>query len=768
MRTFCSIALLGLTIYLSSAYADQNAHLTINYDHVVATSDEIHLKLTNDSNNIANQIDVSSEMIPYSCSQLRPGESCIIGIRQQSLPVTQGTITSNNSNPLTVYIFTPAALLGPTLMLETNILSTHSQDNTPGLQDIGNATASISNIAFTQTSGIGINLTTNTPSDACQKFDNFYTKCYLPITTDETFYGTGVFTFTGNVTNTSVRQGIRVASANLNFSLSESPSNTISKSSKISSLQMNPNENLDLSIFNTGGILVKPKFSLSKNLSGISLDSTNCQQNMPTNSSCTLHFSNPTHLNGALGILTITAQGGIDSKIELPIAIKGDLTSIPVPKFDPSQDLSYQQVVLTNSSPNQITFSGINFAGIANISLSNDKFHINTCTPNLQLAPNNTCSLWLHAKNNSTLGSKKGTAIISYTNASGENRSQILTLNAETDLYAGGDFTIAGDVPVGYIAKWDGKTWANLNDGLSIGMYWMPNATVHGMTVGKDGNLYVAGGVTTYASRYNGSQWFFDYYPYISTGMTAKSIITDDDNNIIASGNFGCLYYDGPCVIAKWQKDQNKPTGFGNLPGLDEVNSIALSPKDGTLFAGGPGIMMQWNGSDWNSFSNNILGTVEAITFDKNGNLFIGGLFSFNNNDISINLAKWDGKNWSQVGNATTNGKVNALSFDKQGNLYVGGVFDLLNSVVVNKIAMWDGQKWNALDRGIEIKGSVYTLTNDDAGNLYVGGNFLSAGGMQANNIAMWNGKNWTSLSTGTAGTVYALTIATTLTASIQ
>jgi hypothetical protein len=31
-----------------------------------------------------------------------------------------------------------------------------------------------------------------------------------------------------------------------------------------------------------------------------------------------------------------------------------------------------------------------------------------------------------------------------------------------TDLYAGGSFTIAGNTPVNYVAKWNGTNWTSL------------------------------------------------------------------------------------------------------------------------------------------------------------------------------------------------------------------------------------------------------------------------------------------------------------------
>jgi hypothetical protein len=54
-----------------------------------------------------------------------------------------------------------------------------------------------------------------------------------------------------------------------------------------------------------------------------------------------------------------------------------------------------------------------------------------------------------------------------------------------TDLYAGGDFTTAGGVPVNRIAKWDGSTWSASGSGV--------NGTVYALAADGAGHLFVGG-----------------------------------------------------------------------------------------------------------------------------------------------------------------------------------------------------------------------------------------------------------------------------------
>src|ERR1017187_5044964 len=62
-----------------------------------------------------------------------------------------------------------------------------------------------------------------------------------------------------------------------------------------------------------------------------------------------------------------------------------------------------------------------------------------------------------------------------------------------TNLYAGGDFTAAGGVPVNNIAKWDGSAWSALGSGMNS---WVNALAASGTNLYVGGNFITAGGVT--------------------------------------------------------------------------------------------------------------------------------------------------------------------------------------------------------------------------------------------------------------------------------
>ena len=45
-----------------------------------------------------------------------------------------------------------------------------------------------------------------------------------------------------------------------------------------------------------------------------------------------------------------------------------------------------------------------------------------------------------------------------------------LAVDGSGNLYAGGSFTTAGDIPANYIARWDGSAWSALGSGMNSGV----------------------------------------------------------------------------------------------------------------------------------------------------------------------------------------------------------------------------------------------------------------------------------------------------------
>jgi hypothetical protein len=273
------------------------------------------------------------------------------------------------------------------------------------------------------------------------------------------------------------------------------------------------------------------------------------------------------------------------------------------------------------------------------------------------------------------------------------------------NLYAGGDFTTAGGVAVNYIARWDGTRWSALCSGGSCGM----NKAVNALAVDSTGILY-AGGL------------------FASAGSTSARYISKWD------GTTWTALCDG-----------------GNCGMNNKVNALVVDSADdlyaaGTFSrAGGKNVyrVAKWDGTSWSALCNDtncgMDPAVNALVLDSAGRLYAGGPFSSAGGLTVNHLAVWDGINWSGLcsGNSCgSDGVVNALEFDSAGNLYAGGSFTLAGGMAVNNIAKWNGRDWTNLGSGVD--NTVHAMEFDFSGRLHTGGAFSTAGGVVSPYIAEW------------------------------
>jgi hypothetical protein len=220
---------------------------------------------------------------------------------------------------------------------------------------------------------------------------------------------------------------------------------------------------------------------------------------------------------------------------------------------------------------------------------------------------------------------------------------------------------------------------------------------------------------------------------------------------------------------------------IGGIPaGTDGEVEALIFDRSGNLYAGGnfriaggdsANYIAKWDGNLWTALGSGMNGVVVALAFDSvSRDLYAGGDFTSAGGVPANHIAKWNGSTWSPLGTGTDSA-VYALAFDKSGNLFAGGSFTNAGDSSANKIAKWNGSTWSPLGSGMS--GSicsrrtiVYALAFDSSGNLYAGGYFTTAGGVAANFIAKWNGNAWSPLGSGMGGFlcddyVFALTFDT-------
>jgi hypothetical protein len=268
---------------------------------------------------------------------------------------------------------------------------------------------------------------------------------------------------------------------------------------------------------------------------------------------------------------------------------------------------------------------------------------------------------------------------------SGVNGSITSIVVSGNEIYVGGYFTVAGDINVNNIAKWNGSVWSPLGSGV--------NGTVLSLAL-LGGDLYVGGQFT------------------IAGGISANR-------------------------IAKW--DGVNWTALGD--GLDD-DVLSIATKDGIVYAGGDflnaGILIvnyiaSWDGLNWSTLDGGMNGPVLALSI-FGSNIIAGGGFTTGGSTPANYIAYWNGSNWNPLSSGMDN-PVEAIAVNED-NLYAGGAFVTSGGITTNRIAKWDGTIWSALGNG----------SIDEIRAVSVRNNIVYAGGLFSRTIQVWNGSNWLSM----------------------
>ena len=338
-----------------------------------------------------------------------------------------------------------------------------------------------------------------------------------------------------------------------------------------------------------------------------------------------------------------------------------------------------------------------------------------------------------------------------------------------TNLYAGGNFSMAGGNAADGIALWNGSGWLPLGPGLG----YVYSLAVSGTTLYAGGDFLYAGPIlVNFIAQWNGSSW-----STLDSGMSGPvSALAVSGANLYAGGSFTTAGAANAANVAEWNGRSWSALGSGVNAG---VSALAVSGTN--LYVGGDfttaggvtnvNYVAQWNGTNWSPLSSGMGGVIPAsfvTSLVASGNtLYAGGEFATAGGSGANNIALWTGTNWSPLGSGFggSNPFINAVAVSGS-TLYVGGEFITGGANPANCIAQWNGSGWSALGSGMA-GGSGENATAVDAlavsGTiLYAGGYFTTAGGIAASSIAQWNGTNWSPLESGMGGAspyVYALAV---------
>lgn len=253
----------------------------------------------------------------------------------------------------------------------------------------------------------------------------------------------------------------------------------------------------------------------------------------------------------------------------------------------------------------------------------------------------------------------------------------------------------------------------------------------------------------------------------IPAGGPSATTVDADGNYYLVGGGWTSLDGMQGTGYAKWDRETGAWSLFGGTATNAGVFALGVGP-DGAVYVGGQWSMffdgagfvqtqgiVKWDGS-WSAVGGGLSGgfpfaSVEAITFDDEGNLYVGGTFTTAGGVPARNVAKWDGQTWSALGDGLAT-RVASLAFGPDGTLYAGGVFA---EGSLRRIAYWDGSAWQGLSQGFT-SGEVNSIVFDEDGNLYAGGTYFFISDpnsgpnfTEANGVAQWDGTQWKPMGSG-------------------
>jgi hypothetical protein len=298
-----------------------------------------------------------------------------------------------------------------------------------------------------------------------------------------------------------------------------------------------------------------------------------------------------------------------------------------------------------------------------------------------------------------------------------------------SDVYVGGDFTVAGNVAANRIAKWDSSAnrWSALGSGLNSRVLAI---AARGDDVYVGGNFTQAGGASIkYIAHWNDAT-----QTWSALGSELTHAITSPEVDAIAIAANGDVYVGGE---------------FDTAGGVT-ANNIA-----------------RWDGSAWHSMGTGVAGTyhsVNAIAISGN-DVYVGGSFTTAGGNPASRVAKWNGSSWSPLlGGA--NDEVDAIAIVGT-SVYIAGTFDSVHDTSdhpAGHVAMWTGGVWNTLNGGVGAP-DAYALAVGPDNKVYLGGRFttLADGSTSARRLAKWDGSAWTPVggvmpgSDGVDSNLYAL-----------
>ncbi|MBI5866527.1 MAG: hypothetical protein HZB38_18820 [Planctomycetes bacterium] len=321
-----------------------------------------------------------------------------------------------------------------------------------------------------------------------------------------------------------------------------------------------------------------------------------------------------------------------------------------------------------------------------------------------------------------------------------------------TDLIVLGQFDQAGGKGLRNIARFGGTNWFNVGAGTSAPVTGF--TTFQGQPVAFGEFRAIEGAAADYIARWDGTQW----QPF-APGLVVPPLCAIEAGGLLIIGGSGTLTnVPGTDGVAAWDGTNWVAIdgGFGLTPFTCQVRSLAVFGS--RLYAGGANLHLgqvtdyiaQLDNGNWVPVGGGTNGTVHAMTPYAN-RLIVGGRFTDAGGVPAMDIAAWNGNDWSVMGAGFGNYTVRALAIHT-GLLVAGGDFVLPDAGNPRGLAYWTGTTWAPIDDQ-DYNTSASALFSY-GGDLYVAGTYFDPTVFPGFNMNRFSGGMWTSVDGGTDGRV--------------
>jgi hypothetical protein len=297
--------------------------------------------------------------------------------------------------------------------------------------------------------------------------------------------------------------------------------------------------------------------------------------------------------------------------------------------------------------------------------------------------------------------------------------------------------------------EYDGKNWSRLD----AGQTWGPSGC---LAAGADG-VYLSARDSEGSKRGTLLRWDGSRYEKIPGSGFADKLnrISVQGDTLYLAGSFRSDSLGADNVLT-WDKK-----GWHRMTNIMQPGPYAypqfLRGNGPDLYVGGPAItsagnkaasgIAHWNGKEWDTMAGGVSlkGGEEPEIKDmafRGSDVFVGGLFDSTQGSPAKNVARWDGRSWSALGEGFP-GDLHALTCDRDG-LVVGGMYSGIpwdNPILGNSIVgRWNGSDWEAMGSGLTGRVDHLAFYRD---KIYAFGSLMRPLDTAYSRMCLWDGKDW-------------------------